>query len=146
MLVGAHCFCMTEVQCICCTREGLGGGGEGWTFQRSSPLQNLIKWKLVIMSWTMQNCSTTCHQTHTRLHTHTHTCAHTHTHVHTHTQTHTNRGTKSLTYQVNCQKSTITVSNYCNMLWSPLLNIMLPYILCMFCWVTAILHQRNRLM
>jgi hypothetical protein len=131
MLVGAHCFHVTEVQCICCIREGLGveGGGEGWAFQRSSPLQNLIKWKLVIISWTMQNSSTTCHQTHTSFHTHTQ-----------------GGGYKSLTYQVNCQKSTVTVSNYCNVLWSPFFNIMLPHIICMFCCITAILHQRNKLM
>ena len=62
------------------------------------------------------------------------------------TQKTKNRGTKSLTYQVNCQESTVTMSNYCNVLWSPFFNIMLPYIICMFCCITAILCQRNKFM
>jgi len=49
-------------------KTGTGSGGDGWAFQRSSPLQNLVKWKSVIISWTMQNSSTTCHQTHTSYH------------------------------------------------------------------------------
>lgn len=38
------------------------------------------------------------------------------------------------------------MSNYCNVLWSPFFNIMLPYIICMFCCITAILCQRNKFM
>ena len=29
ILVGAHCFHMTKVQCICCIREGLGAEVKG---------------------------------------------------------------------------------------------------------------------
>jgi hypothetical protein len=62
-----------------------------------------IKWKSVIISWTMQNCSTNCHT-----HTHARTRARTHAHARAHTHTHT----QGFTLLDQCSKAFITISTF----------------------------------